>query len=60
MKKLHQRSMKLAALPCMIALVLTMSGCTLQNAEKGPDRLSQRQRKDGCAFRTQITGNDLA
>lgn len=34
MKKLHQRSMKLAALPCMIALVLTMSGCTFSEINK--------------------------
>ncbi|ECG7533891.1 PilN family type IVB pilus formation outer membrane protein [Salmonella enterica] len=34
MKKLHQRSIKLAALPCMIALVLTMSGCTFSEINK--------------------------
>ncbi|SQL55366.1 type IVB pilus formation outer membrane protein, R64 PilN family [Escherichia coli] len=34
MKKSHQRSMKLAVLPCMIAVALSISGCTFSEINK--------------------------
>ncbi|MCW6999210.1 type IV pilus biogenesis protein PilM [Escherichia coli] len=34
MKNSHQRSMKLAVLPCMIAVALSISGCTLSEINK--------------------------
>ncbi len=43
MKKSHQRSMKLAVLPCMIAVALSISGCTFSEINK-----MQKKAQEDC------------
>ncbi|MBC0921776.1 PilN family type IVB pilus formation outer membrane protein [Escherichia coli] len=51
MKKLHQRSMKLAVLPCMIAVALSISGCTFSEINK----MQKKAQEDSAHAREKVS-----
>lgn len=51
MKKSHQRSMKLAVLPCMIAVALSISGCTFSEINK----MQKKAQEDSAHAREKVS-----
>ncbi len=51
MKKSHQRSMKLAVLPCMIAVALSISGCTFSEINK----MQKKAQEDSAYAREKVS-----